>query len=350
MGCNGLRSGDDVTSAPTLPTFVHVRKDIFEHERSTIFADGWQYAGSRNAIPNPGDYFTASIADRPVIVVRSDDGEIRAFYNVCPHRGSRLLDGTGSIDQIMCPYHNWTFNTHGEFCNAPNAFSTAVRNPGLDNADVAELHSCENNLRALAVETLGPFVFVSVAPDPMPFADVVGSILDELADRDISGLQLAEARNANLDCNWKIMISNYLECDHCHANNPDFVRTVDMERYTVEVEQYHSIQHGPITDDEGNDVGEYCFYYIWPNTTINIYEEGRGCGVYQIEPEGPESVRLTAHYYFEDTELTADRSEIIERSLQLQREDFELVERQHEGVRSGALIQGRFGPNEHAVH
>ena len=349
-GADPVSIDDDVTESPTLPTSVHVDEDVFDRERSAIFADGWQYAGSRNAIPEPGDYFTTSIADRPVIVVRGDDGEIRAFYNVCPHRGSRLLDGSGTTDRIMCPYHNWTFDKRGEFCTAPSAFSTAVRNPDLDDEDVAEPDSCENSLQRLAVETLGPFVFVTVAPDPTPFAEVVGSIPDELAERDVGGLRLAETLEADLDCNWKIMVSNYLECDHCHSNHPDFVRTVDMDRYTVEVERYHSTQHGPITDDEGNDVGESRFYYLWPNTTINIYEEGRGCGVYRIEPVGPESTRLTAHYYFEDPELTTDRTDIVETSLQLQREDFELVERQHEGVRSGALTQGQFGPNEHAVH
>ncbi|MFC4540574.1 aromatic ring-hydroxylating dioxygenase subunit alpha [Halosolutus amylolyticus] len=341
---------DDGGNTYTLPTFVHVDEDVFDRERSTIFADSWQYAGSRRAISSSGDYFTAEIAGRPVLVIRAEDGSIRAFYNVCPHRGSRMLDGTGRTERIMCPYHNWTFDTNGEFCTAPKAFSTAVRNPDLDDAAVDGPDSCENSLHSLAVDTLGPFVFVNVASDPTPFDELVGRIPGELADRGVGALRLAQRRETDLECNWKIMVSNYLECDHCHSNHPDFVRAVDMDEYTVEVGEYHSTQYGPITDDEGSVVGESRFYFLWPNTTINIYEEGRGCAVYRIDPRGPETTRLTAHYYFEDDELTDERSEIVERSLQLQREDFELVERQHEGVRSGALQQGRFGPNEHAVH
>jgi len=341
--------GADVTEGNTLPASVYTDESVLDQEQEHIFQHSWQYAGSAEAVSERGEYFTASIAGRELFVIRGDDGALNAFYNVCPHRGSRMLEGSGQTNRVMCPYHNWTFETDGSFAAAPAAFSNAVRNPELEDCDVEGPGGECDSLEPVHVETIGPFVFVNLGDDPVPFADLVGEIPAELAKRDLGAVEHDRRLRRDLDCNWKVMASNYLECDHCHSNHPDFVEAVDMEEYTVELEEYYSVQYGPLTED-GDVVGETRFYFLWPNTTINIYQSGNGFGVYRIEPTGIGTTELVADYYFPEEVSAAERDAIVETSRTLQQEDFELVERQYAGLRSGGFVQGRFGPNEHAVH
>ncbi|MFC6734148.1 MULTISPECIES: aromatic ring-hydroxylating dioxygenase subunit alpha [unclassified Haladaptatus] len=332
-----------------LPAAAFTDESVFEDEMASIFYESWQYVGSVNALNEPGDYFTSDVAGRSVFVIQDDEGEVRAFDNVCSHRGSKLLSGCGNATRIQCPYHSWTFEKDGTLCSTPAQFANAVRNPELEDEDVSGFDAESNSLHEIHAACLGPFVFVNLADDPTPFSDVVGDIPTELAGYGLGDQKVAKHREKDLACNWKVMVSNYLECDHCHANHPDFVRSVDMQAYDIELDEYYSTQRAPVLDG-GEEVGETCFYFIWPNTTINIYEAGKGCAVYRISPRDHEQTVLRADYYFEDEEITPEREEIIETSFQLQAEDFELVERQHEGLASGALAQGRLGPNEHAVH
>jgi nitrite reductase/ring-hydroxylating ferredoxin subunit len=342
--------GTDIRDGRPLPAEIYGNEDVFDEEQEAIFKDSWQYIGSANAISDPGEYYTAEVAGIGIFVIRDNEEQLRAFFNVCPHRGSKMLNGCGQANRVMCPYHNWTFDKEGSFCSAPSAFSNATRNPDLDDDDVEGLDPEQNSLREVAVETLGPFVFANLSENPMPFENLVGTIPEEIFVEGTDSLELADTHRTELDCNWKVMTSNYLECDHCHSNHPDFVRTVDMNEYEVELRNYHSVQHGPIKNDQGEQVGESRFYFLWPNTTINIYEEGAGYSIYRIEPSETGETDLTADYFFDESMPEDERQEFVETSLTLQEEDFELVERQHTGLTSGGITQGRFGPNEHAVH
>jgi len=340
---------DDILDARTLPAHVYTDSAVLEREYENIFSESWQYAGSANELEEPGDYITCEAAGRSLFVIRHEDGDLRAYDNICPHRGTKILEASGNTSLVQCPYHSWTFDADGQLQNTPTQFDTAVRNPELDDEDVEGFGAEANSLNPVHVDTAGPFVFVSVASDPPPFAEVYEGVSEELDAYGLSDLRLAKHREVELDCNWKVMVGNYLECDHCHANHPSFVRSVDMEEYQIELDEYHSIQHGPVVED-GEKVGETRFYFLWPNTTINIYEAGTGCAAYRIEPIDHERTLLTADYYFESDEITDDRQSILDTSYQLQEEDFELVERQYEGLQSNAITQGRLGPNEHGVH
>ena len=260
-----------------------------------------------------------------------------------------MLEGSGQTNRVMCPYHNWTFETDGSFASAPAAFSNAVRNPELDDCEVEAPGGECDSLREVHAATLGPFVFVNLGDDPVPFEELVGEIPADLGETEFDTVEHDRRLVRNLDCNWKVMVSNYLECDHCHSNHPDFVNAVDMEAYTVELEEYYSVQHGPLKED-GEVVGETRFYFLWPNTTINVYQSGDGLGIYRIEPTGVGTTRLVADYYFPADVSPTERDAIVDTSRTLQKEDFELVERQYAGLSSGGFVQGRFGPNEHAVH
>jgi len=336
--------GADVTEARTLPASAYTDQAIFETEQERIVTDSWQYLGDASGLREPGDYATHEIAGRPLFVMRHEDGELRAFYNVCAHRGSKMLEGDGNARRVRCPYHHWTYTPDGNLASTPKAFTHGVRNDDVD--EVCKYDSEENSLESVAVAEVGPFVFCNLAAEPTPFDSVYEGVADEVDAHGLSNLERVERVKPELDCNWKVMVSNYLECDHCHANHPTFVQSVDMDEYQIEVYDRHSIQHGPLVDGDG----ESRFYYLWPNFMLNIYGGGAGCSAYRVRPVDSTTTVVVADYYSEGGERTEAYEEMFETSQRLQREDFELVERQQAGVASGAFAQGRLGPNEHAVH
>ena len=336
--------GSDIRAARTLPASAYTDPATFETEQSRIFADAWQYLGDASALREPGDYTTHEIAGRPLFVMRHEDGDLRAFYNVCAHRGSKMLEGDGNTTRVRCPYHHWTYEPDGTLASTPKAFTHGVRNQDVE--EPCEYDPEANALESIAVTEVGPFVFGNLGADPTPFDEVYEGVADAIAGHGLADLERVERIEPELDCNWKVMVSNYLECDHCHANHPTFVRNVDMNEYEIEVYDRHSVQHGPLVDGDG----ESRFYYLWPNFMLNIYGDGAGCSAYRVHPVDRETTVVVADYYAAGGEPTEAYEEMFATSQRLQQEDFELVERQQQGVASGAFAQGRLGPNEHAVH
>ena len=105
--------------ATPLPHWCYTHPDFYRREVERIFMKVWNYVGHASQIPQPGDYFTAAVAGAPVVVIRGDDGEIRAFHNSCRHRGSRIAWDEGNCKNLTCPYHNWTYGRDGALIATP---------------------------------------------------------------------------------------------------------------------------------------------------------------------------------------------------------------------------------------
>ena len=105
--------------ASTMPPWVYTSDEFYRREVDRIFMKVWNYVGHASQLSQPGDYFTIEIAGAPVILIRGDDGEIRAFHNSCRHRGSRLVWNEGNCKNLTCPYHNWTYARDGALIGTP---------------------------------------------------------------------------------------------------------------------------------------------------------------------------------------------------------------------------------------
>ena len=359
---SGTRRVDrDITAeANALPAKYFTDREVFEAEKDDVFGQYWVYAGHANCIDTPGELFTRTIGDRQLIVLRDHDGEIRAFDNVCAHRGSKLVDDTPMTDpidakRIRCPYHLWTFGLDGDLESTPKSFEDARMNPDLDDDEVTGFDAAENALNAVHVDRIGPLVFVNLSEDPMPLAEQAGAMKDRLERLPLGEYQHARRIVSEVECNWKVFSSNYSECDHCQANHQDWIEGISLDESELEVNEYHWVlhyTHAQDVDDEMriHDEHEAQFHYLWPNMTVNMYGTADGYGTYVIDPIDVDRFQLIADYYFEDPDLSAEEREFIRTSRQLQEEDFELVERQWEGLNTGAIAQAQLGPNEHTVH
>jgi len=354
-------SPDITDETNALPAKYFTDPDVWEMEKEKVFGRYWIYAGHENCIPDAGDYFTRTVGDKQVIVARDDDGTVRAFYNVCAHRGSKMVEDTpmtdpGNMDRIQCPYHLWTYDLDGDLRSTPRSFEEASLNPDLDDSDVSGLDPDENGLLEVHTDSIGPLVFLNFADDPPHTLDEqAGKMKTRLESLPLEEYQLARRYVSEVECNWKTFGGNYSECDHCQANHQDWITGIQLDESELEVNDYHWVLHYTHEEDiedelRIHDEHEAQFHYLWPNFTVNMYGTADGYGTYIIDPIDEGRFQLIADYYFADPDLSADEEEFIRTSRQLQEEDFELVERQYEGLTSGALGQGQLGPNEHTLH
>lgn len=323
----------------TLPTNWYTDPDFYRAELEQIFGRSWQFAGLKDQLAQPGDFLTVQAGRVPVLVARDQNGELRAFVNVCRHRGSELVtDVCGNRRSFQCRYHAWTYSLDGSLLAAPGSKDE----PAFDISDFS--------LFPVKVDTWGRFVFVNVGPDAPTLASVLGE-LPSLVDR--TGLRLdeihgRERRTYRIEANWKIVIDNYLECYHCPVAHPAFCDLIDLNDYEVSEFEYFSTQGGPIRKSGArrpypiDGVVEDGFYaYLWPNFTINIYP---GPGNVSLNTFVPIDHRTTLAVYvfcFVQDISPEEVTGFVEFVDQVQREDTVLCERVQRGLDSGRFERGK---------
>ena len=195
--------------------------DIYQLELDRIVMRNWIMAGHATQIPNAGDYLVFRLANESAIIVRGQDNEIRAFANVCRHRGSLIcLDDKGTCRKFVCPYHGWTYDLAGSLIGArsmPEDFSK-------------EFHS----LRSVSLAVMGGILFVCFCDNPPSLADADRDLADPFAWFDFENLKVAAEKTYSIEANWKLAIENYQECYHCATAHPEYsqvhTRKVDPEK------------------------------------------------------------------------------------------------------------------------
>ena len=177
----------------------------FEHEASTVLRRNWHCLGRVDEIPNGGDFFTVQLLDEPILVVRGDDEVIRAFANVCRHRGMPLAEGSGSAKRFVCAYHAWTYGHDGALLRAPR-----MENAGLKAEDCG-LH--QHNL-----QIWNGFIYVNLDPNAAEFAYPE---LDDLLSPYAPGeFRLVHVADETWNCNWKCLVENFMEGYHLSVVHP----------------------------------------------------------------------------------------------------------------------------------
>jgi len=192
--------------ATTLPPSAYVSPALLERERTHLFARDWICVGRDDEIMSAGCYFTTAVNGAPIIVIRQKDASIAAFLNVCAHRASILVEGTGCVRAITCPYHAWSYGINGRLLNAPRM------GDGFDPASVA--------LQPVRLTLWNGFIFISLADSPSPLAPRLAGL-----DRAIAAYGVGDMRSLHRDtfvwrCNWKILVENGLEAYHLSATHP----------------------------------------------------------------------------------------------------------------------------------
>jgi phenylpropionate dioxygenase-like ring-hydroxylating dioxygenase large terminal subunit len=305
----------------TLPWSWYTDPEVLRREQERIFRGTWQYVGHAGELPEPGMFLAARAGDVPVVLTRARDEELRAFLNVCRHRGSVVVDGNGKRESLQCPYHAWTYGLDGSLRAAPRA------DEGIDRESLG--------LVRLALERWGPFLFVNTDRNAAPLAQTLGPVSDALP---MDGLRFHHRSEYAVDANWKIACENYLECYHCAVAHPGFSAVMDVSpgEYRLVEGELHSSQYVHAKGDGA--LGQ--FHFVWPNLKINVYPGRPNVSIGPVWPEGPERTAGFLDYFFAEGEDESWIRDVVELDDQVGREDTALVARVQRGVRSGALDSG----------
>jgi Rieske 2Fe-2S family protein len=201
----------------SLPAPFYLSPEIYDLDLRLIFARHWIFVGVEPEIPEAGDLFTVEIGNNSIIVLRDDDLKVRAFHNVCRHRGARLRpEGRGMVGNLVCPYHQWTYDLRGEL----------VHNQHMGE----DFDRCKFGLKPVHIESLAGLLFVCLAPTPPPgFDDMRMAIERYIAPHDIANTKVAFQKDIIELGNWKLTMENNRECYHCSANHPEL--TVSLLEY-----------------------------------------------------------------------------------------------------------------------
>jgi phenylpropionate dioxygenase-like ring-hydroxylating dioxygenase large terminal subunit len=305
----------------TLPWSWYTDPEVLRLERERIFRHTWQYVGHVDELPVEGTFVATRAGDIPVVVTRAGDGELRAFLNVCRHRGSVVAEGSGKRESLQCPYHAWTYALDGSLRAAPRA----------DEGIERELLG----LVPLALERWGPFLFVHPNADAAPLAETLRPVAASLP---LEGLKFHHRTTYVLDANWKIACENYLECYHCAVAHPAFSAVMDVSpgQYRLQEGPLHSSQY--VHTRASGETGQ--FHFVWPNLKVNVYPGRPNVSIGPLWPDGPERTIGFLDYFFADGEDESWIAGVVELDDQVGREDAELVARVQRGVRTGALGSG----------
>ena len=275
----------------TLPWSWYSDPSVLGLESERVFGRFWQYAGHVGQVAEPGSFATTRAGHLPVVLVRDAVGTLRAFVNVCRHRGSLVCDGAGRRSTLQCPYHAWTYALDGSLIAAPRS----ENEPGFEPEGLG--------LVPLQVDTWGPLVFVNPDLDAAPLSEHLGELPALLASDglDLDALAFDRRADTEYEANWKVCVENYLECYHCSVAHPSFAKAIDVapDAYSLEARPTFLSQFGPPRNGGGGvydatgEIARGQFHLLFPNTTINVMP---GRPNFSIGPVVPLTVDRTYRY------------------------------------------------------
>lgn len=342
----------------TLPSYLYTDPDVYEIEKERIFYRSWQYVGHKGLFKEPGDYVTLPICDQQVFVIKGDDGELRAFYNVCQHRAHELLPaGSGNVARaIICPYHAWAFQKDGRLRGAPRS----ENRPGFNKADFS--------LKQVKLEIFLDCAFVNLDPDALSLKDTAGDLEADIRAKvpfysDLKTPMDNGFGETRISAGWKVVVDNYVECYHCDHAHPDFADIICMDTYkhdtfglwARQLGEDIKIENSAYALKETDPVMRSAFWFLWPNTTINVLPGSEELNFAAIRPTGLETCAFEGHTLSVNGSFNQDRAAYT--ADVLVPEDISLCESVQRGLHSKGYSQGpmivdpgRTGRGEHAIH
>ena len=346
----------------TLHRDYYLSDEIFGREKERIFFHEWFCGGREEEFPGAGDYLALEVAGESVLVLRSRDGKLAGYYNVCRHRGSRLVaEGSkGSFGgAIRCPYHSWTYTLDGQLRTAPF----------LDEAD--GFSRAELGLLPVAVESWGGFFFVKLTPAESSngrhsLDTQLGPVPARLCRYPLSELRSARRISYEVAANWKVMLENYNECYHCGPVHPELCRLVPAFREGggSELDWERGIPHregawtftetgtsnrrpfdGLNEDERVRHKGEL----IYPNFMLSLSADH--VTAYTVWPRDAGHTTIVCDFLFHPSELASpefDPSDAVSLWDRVNRQDWAICENVQRGMQSRVFQHGYYAPMESA--
>jgi len=193
---------------------------LYEAEMEAIWRQGWLFAGHTCQIPRPGDYFLYDVEGDSVIILRADDGQVNALYNVCRHRGMVICqEQQGSVRRFVCPYHQWTYDRAGHLL--------------LQHGMQEDLDKSQLGLHQVHAREVEGMIFISLTQQPFDFDPFEAAISSVAKPQGLGRSKVAKIMDFEIDSNWKLVWENNRECYHCNVNHPQYIKA-NFDHYNVD--------------------------------------------------------------------------------------------------------------------
>jgi Rieske 2Fe-2S family protein len=355
---DGFRKTADAfrPGALTLPGEYYTSSRVFAAEAETIFGRLWTCAGRCSQVPRPGDYTLHSIGAESIILVRGRDGVMRAHYNVCRHRGTRLCSQPAGhfTDVIQCPYHAWTYSLDGQLVGAPHMQDV----PSFDRADYP--------LHQAAVAEYGGFAFVNGDPAAPSFASWCAPMTERLERFDLASLEPAHRAEYVVHANWKLVFQNYSECLHCPVIHPGLSARISYQSGANDLVDgpflggYMELAAGhesvtptgracapPISPGLPHDDRRRAYYYsVMPNLLLSVHPDY--VNYYVLTPLAVDRTAITSEWLFraEQRGASFDPEAAVQFWDEVNRQDWHIIEQSQLGIASTRYRPGPYSPRE----
>jgi phenylpropionate dioxygenase-like ring-hydroxylating dioxygenase large terminal subunit len=344
------RRDADALDDVSLPGWIYHDPEYFRLEMTKLIRPSWQIVCHASDIGQTGDWRTLDLPGESVIAIRGGDGVIRAFANVCRHRGSRLLDGeAGCAKRLTCPYHAWTYAADGRLVGVPSREDY----PGLDPAQLGLIPVELENWRGflfVRLESGGPSVASMMAPYE---AEVAPCRFEEL--RAIGRITMRPR-----DVNWKNVADNYSDGLHINVAHPGLTRLFGGD-YRIEAGEHVDRMSGELVERPSADLSErayqrflpeeagrrWLYFKLWPNVAIDIYPDQ--VDFMHFVPVGPTQTLIREiSYALPDArrEMKAARYLNWRINRRVNAEDTALIRRVQQGMASSLYTPGPLGRSE----
>jgi phenylpropionate dioxygenase-like ring-hydroxylating dioxygenase large terminal subunit len=338
--------------AATIPSPWYFDESIAELENSSVFGRSWQAVGRVAQVEKPGQFLTAEVAEEPIVVVRGEDGQLRAFYNVCRHHAAAVVtEAQGCAKQFRCPYHGWTYGIDG-------ALKGMVEFDG-----VCDFSRADNGLVPILVDLWENFVFVNLDPHAGSLQEFLGAVPSLVAPLQLTKkMQFFDRRVYTLQCNWKVYVDNYLDggyhVPHAHKG---LSSVIEYTKYTIENFERACLQSSPLSSDSSSETevastrqGRAFYLWIYPNFMLNAYEGVMDTNL--VVPLAVDKCAVVFDYFFSDVSAAAEarNRESVAVSEKVQDEDQGICDSVQKGLGSRAYLAGRLSvrreAGEHLFH
>jgi Rieske 2Fe-2S family protein len=254
----------------TLPRRYFTAPDILAEEMERIFTRQWLCVDREERVARPGDYFLLDVAGESLIILRDQQGVVRGFHNVCRHRGSRLCEEhQGQFSEtIQCPYHAWTYALDGRLIGAPAT------------NDLEGFRKQDWSLHQVPVALWEGFIFITLANDPVPFAESRAPLLGRFTRFNLPHLRRGRTIEYDIRANWKLIVQNYSECYHCALVHPT------LTKRTPPTQGENDLVDGAVLGG----------YMILAEGADSMTMSGRVCGL-PVDPALPVEDHKRVYYY-----------------------------------------------------
>ncbi len=319
-------------TAWALPAPCYTQSHFAARERETVFAQGWQLVAHAARVELPGDHVVAEIAGVPLLIVRGEDGQLRAVHNVCRHRAGPLAecDGRGAR-QLVCRYHGWRYALDGRLLGAPDmgrAEGFDVETVRLPQARVAQWQG---------------LVFAALDAAAPPFEQLVAGI-DARLGVSLAGYIFDRRVSYEAACNWKVYVDNYLEGYHVPRVHPGLAALLDQQAYATTLGGGWSLQASPLAGSGPYAQGEALYWWLWPNTMLSVLP-GR-LQTNRVLPLAVDRCRIDFDYFYAPEVSAAARLDDQHFADEVQAEDIAICEAVQRGLASGSYVTGRLNPRQ----